>query len=72
MIKIILVTFSLFSFICLSAQSDTSIDRRMIKHNQIFLINNGFICNNRMFPRVELQNKLLSNPDAFKEYKKSY
>ena len=72
MIRIILFTCILFLVQKVHAQSqpDTSVDKRLIKHNLIALCSGGFICNNRIFPFVELQNKLLSNPDAFKEYKK--
>jgi len=72
MIRIILVACILFSVqhVCAQSQPDTAVDKRLIKHNQIALCNGGFICNNRTYPFVELQNKFVTNPEAYKEYKK--
>ena len=69
--RVLLVACFFCSLIKLSAQQDTLVDKMLVKHNQVVLCNKGFICNNRIYPFVELQNKLLANPEAFKEYQKA-
>jgi len=68
--RFLLITSLLFKMVSVFAQEDTLVDKMLIKHNQIVLCGSSFICNNRIYPFIELQNKLISNPDAFKEYKK--
>lgn len=67
--KLTLILCCLISFFSLFAQ-DTAIDKQLIKHNQVQLCAGGFICNNRVYPFCELQNKFVSTPEALKEYKK--
>ena len=68
--RVLIVACFFCSLIKLSAQQDTLVDKMLVRHNQVVLCNKGFICNNRIYPFVELQNKLLANPEAFKEYQK--
>ena len=68
--RVLLVACFFCSLIKLSAQQDTLVDKMLVRHNQVVLCNKGFICNNRIYPFIELQNKLLANPEAFKEYQK--
>ncbi len=68
--RVLLVACFFCSLIYLSAQQDTLVDKMFVRHNQVVLCNKGFIRNNRIYPFVELQNKLLANLEAYKEYQK--
>ena len=66
-----IVFIALFNFVafCTFAQ-DTAVNKQLIKPNQVYVCGGSFICNSRIYPFVELKNKFVTNPEAFKEYTK--
>lgn len=67
MLKSLLLSILICSALGLYAQDSTG--GNTLKPNVIY-VGGGFVCNNHIFPMNELGNKLLHNPEAYKEFNK--
>ena len=68
MLKTILLSILACISIGLYAQDSTT--NNTLKSNQIFLGGNGFVSNNHVYSMCDLENRLITNPSAYKEYGK--
>jgi len=68
MLKTLFLSILVCSAVGLYAQDSTG--GNSLKPNQLFLGGGSFVCNEHIFPMNELGNKLLHNPEAYKEFNK--
>ena len=53
-----------------SNAQDSTANLKLLRPNQLFLGRSGFIQNNQIFSMCELSDRLINNPEAYKEFTK--